>query len=923
MLSRALSNSQPAIQSYDQAIALNPNFAGRLEQSWQCSPWPSISRLSPLTNTAPVAAISSLLWPYPGDMGIPKLPKQNGIGGSEEAVIWLSRLLHDRGWNVTVYADCGNASRIYDGVPWKPHWMWNYRDRQDVTIVWRNPQILDQDINSGKIVLDLHDVIIESELPPARAEKLDIIFVKSQFHRSLHPSIPDSKFAIIPNGIDTTLFEVASVRNSNLIVNTSSADRSLEGFLDCYEAIKVQVPDAKAQWAYGWGIWDVVTNSDPQRTAWRTTMQARMRELGVAELGRLNHHDIAQLYLRANAFLYPTEMAEIDCISLSKAMAAGAVPVTTDFAALGEKSGHGGVFIHSTKTKNDWALSGQFHFEITNSTQKAEFVRRTVSLLRNPPSEAERESMRRWARTTFDWNTIADAWHQTLSALVPHHAGLESYDRAIQLNQNFVDAHVNRAYALLVLKQYGAALASFERAFELQPTFEHLPGMRLYLKRLLCDWPNIDGDLAHLEAAISRGEPAALPFVTLALVDSPGIQKQAAEIYTREKHSAVAIAADFRAPHDKIRIGYFSADFYNHATSYLIAELLERHDHDRFEIVGFSFGPNPDDDMGRRVAAAMDQFHDVRTSTDAEISALSRSLEIDIAIDLKGYTRDHRAGIFAHRAAPIQVSFLGYPGTMGAEFIDYLIADRTIIPNDLRQHYTEKVVCLPHSYQPNDSHRGIAPSQPTRATQRLPETGFVFCCFNNAYKITSATFTIWMRILARVDGSVLWLLEENAATSANLRAEAVRRGIDAERLIFAQPLPLADHLARHALADLFLDTTPYNAHTTASDALWAGLPLITCIGETFAGRVAASLLRAVNLPELVTTSEAAYERLAIDLAHDPARCQALRAHLQQVRHTAPLFDTVAFTQHLESAYTAIYQRHHAGLSPDHFNINPK
>jgi predicted O-linked N-acetylglucosamine transferase (SPINDLY family) len=316
----------------------------------------------------------------------------------------------------------------------------------------------------------------------------------------------------------------------------------------------------------------------------------------------------------------------------------------------------------------------------------------------------------------------------------------------------------------------------------------------------------------------------------------------------------------------------------------------------------------------------MDRFLDVRSMPDRHIARLSRELEVDIAIDLKGFTQDHRAGIFSHRAAPIQVSYVGYPGTMGAPFMDYLIADHTLIPESSRTHYSEKIIYLPDSYQPNDSRRPIAITAPSRTAERLPESAFVFCCFNNTYKITPAVFEIWMRILARVPGSVLWLLDADPASTTNLRAQAQLRGIDPARLIFARPLPLADHLARHALADLFLDTSPYNAHTTASDALWTGLSVLTCLGETFAGRVAASLLHAVGLPELVTSTWPDYEELAVTLAQNPQLHQSLRARLEQSRNTAPLFDTPAYTRHLEAAYIAILERHRGGLPPDHIHI---
>jgi len=345
----------------------------------------------------------------------PDTASAKGIGGSEEAVIWLSNLLHRRGWRVTVYANCGAREQHFNGVSWKPYWMWNPRDKQNVTVLWRFPQLATHEIDSQKVFVDLHDTIAEYEFTPERLEIIHKIFVKSRFHRSLYPRVRNQKFDVIANGIDAKLFEANAIRDPLLMINTSSADRSLEAFLDCFEEIKKQVPQARAQWAYGWGVWDSLYSSDAQRTQWKAKMQERMKHLGVQELGRLSHQQIAQLYLQANIFAYPTEFSEIDCISLSKAMAAGAIPITTDFAAMGEKSRHGGVFIHSNKTRDTCSLPHQFHFEITDPEQKAQFIREAVRLLLDPPSEAAREPMRQWARSTFDWNKIADAWNESLT----------------------------------------------------------------------------------------------------------------------------------------------------------------------------------------------------------------------------------------------------------------------------------------------------------------------------------------------------------------------------------------------------------------------------------------------------------------------------------------------------------------------------
>lgn len=1264
----------------------------------------------------------------------PHTAETKGIGGSEEAVIWLSNLLHKRGWNVTVYANCGIEEESYDGVYWKPYWMWNLKDKQDVTIIWRYPQIITNDINSDKVMLDLHDTIPEYEFTAERLLKVDKIFVKSTFHRSLYPTIPEDKFIIIPNGIDANLFESNGNRDSLLLINTSSADRSLPAFLDCFEQIKKHVPQAKARWAYGWGVWDFMYSSDALKMEWKTQNQRRMKELGVEECGRLNHSDIARLYLEANIFAYPSEMAEIDCISLSKAMAAGAIPITTDFAAMGDKSAHGGFFIHSNKTKDNWLQSSDFHFEITDPEQKTEFVKNAVELLLTPPSETDRKSMRDWATSTFDWDRIADLWNSalnptllcnvgdcatesvlsdiersinpalaeqyfargnelyghrqykeamasycetihfnsqhaqaynnrgsslyaigqyqealenykraiqlepkyaeayfnrgnvcyfiqdyqlalesythaikidpnlseayccrgntlfmlqqyqaaidnydktirlnrshaeaynnrgssllaldkyqdalnsfnkaigispgyaeaycnrgnalfslqqyqaalesfdrgillnpnnakahcnrgnalyalqkyeaalesqenailidskyaeayygrgnvqyvlqcyqqalesysevilldpkhaesfnnrasclhaiksyhealdsydkaislkpdyaeaycnrsnTLNALQQHSAAvescdmaialkpdyadahfnrgntlyilqqyqaavesydraillnplnseaychrgsalhimqryqeaLESFDNAIRLKPDYVEAHCNRGQSLLAIKQYYAALESFKQVLLIRPDFEYLRGTSLHMKRFICDWENIEEECRRLEEPIDRGEKAILPFTVLAIYDSLALQRKAVEINVLDKYPPRSTAAIPRWPkHDKIRIGYFSADFYNHATSYLMAELFELHDRTKFEVIGFTFGPNCVDEMSTRVSSAMDQFFDVSSMTDKEIAQLSRELEIDIAIDLKGFTRDGRAGIFAERVAPIQINYIGYPGTMGADYIDYLIADPMLIPKASQKYYSEKIVCLPDSYQVNDSHRVISTNPCSRADEGLPESGFVFCCFSSAYKISPAVFDIWMRILKRVEGSVLWLMEENPWMPNNLRKEASRRGVAPERLIFAKLLPLAEHLNRQRLADLFLDSFPYNAHTTTSDALWASVPVVTRMGETFASRVAASLLRAIDLPELITSTEDEYENLAVELACNSDRLQALRQKLQQNRLTTPLFDTPTYTRHLEAAYSAILERFEAGLPPDHIYI---
>ena len=372
----------------------------------------------------------------------------------------------------------------------------------------------------------------------------------------------------------------------------------------------------------------------------------------------------------------------------------------------------------------------------------------------------------------------------------------------------------------------------------------------------------------------------------------------------------------------RIKVAYLSADFRRHATAYLIAELIERHDRERFEVIGVSFGPDDNSDMRARLVGAFDRFVDVTRSSDEEAAQLIASARVDIAVDLMGHTQYSRPRILAFRPAPVQASYLGFPGTTGADFIDYIIADPIVAPFDRQPYFTEKIVHLPDCYQVNDTTRRIAPRMPTREEFGLPAESFVFCCFNTSWKIAPAVFDVWMRLLEAIPGSVLWLLRDSPDAESNLRREAAARGTDPARLVFAGRVAPDEHLARHRLADLFLDTLPYNAHTTASDALWAGLPLVTCCGATFAARVAASLLKAVGLPELVTDSLADYETLALRLARDDSLRRRFRARLEQNRLTCPLFDAERFRQHLEAAYQTMWGLWQRGESPRSFSVEP-
>lgn len=492
-------------------------------------------------------------------------------------------------------------------------------------------------------------------------------------------------------------------------------------------------------------------------------------------------------------------------------------------------------------------------------------------------------------------------------------AAIESYDAALALDPKHAQAHADRGWAWRELQRYEAAIASYDRAVMLRPEAGELRAVRRHLKMQIADWGGLDEDLEAIAAALREGSAAPNPFYLLGLLDSPALQRRAAELWVKERCAEIPEGrlAGYGCT-ERIHVGYFSADFHEHATAYLIAELLERHDRSAFRISAFSFGPPSASPMRRRLQSACEEFLDVRTQADADVAALARARRVDIAVDLKGFTQGNRIGIFAHRAAPVQVSFLGYPGTLAAPFMDHLLADSVIVPPTQAAHYSEHLLYLPNSYQCNDTRRAIAERQFTRAELGLPpaESGVVFCCFNNTYKILPLTFDCWMRILARVEGSVLWLLGDNAAAIANLRREAVIRGIAPERLVFAPRTELPVHLARHRAADLFLDTWPCNAHTTASDALWCGVPVLTYAGESFAARVAASLLTAVGLPGLIASTAAQYEERAVHLATHAQELREIKRRLHENRLTAPLFDTARYCQALEAAFTEL----HAGVN---------
>ncbi len=496
------------------------------------------------------------------------------------------------------------------------------------------------------------------------------------------------------------------------------------------------------------------------------------------------------------------------------------------------------------------------------------------------------------------------------------------YERSLAINPRNQNVLQNLAIVLMELKRYAAAREVLQRAVGLQADYPWLFGWWLHLVTRTCAWEGLAGHIEDLRSRIRRGERASAPFTLIGLLDCPELQQHASRIWLEGQARPLQSLAPIgrRARGARIRIGYYSADFCDHATSSLAAGLFECHDRERFEVVGFDFSPKQRDAMTERLAAAFDRFLDVRGLSDVEVAQQSRDLGIDIAVDLKGYTKDQRMGIFTQRAAPVQVNFLGYPGTLAAEHIDYLIADARIIPEESRQFYTEKIAYLPNSYQVNDRRRAVAPVTPCRSEAGLPADAFVYCCLNAPYKILPSVFDSWMRILGRVEHSVLWLMEEDPEASENLRKQALARGVQAHRLVFARPLPMPEHLARYRLADLFLDTWPCNAHTTASDALWVELPVLTLPGRSFTSRVASSLLTTVGLPELIADNAAGYEDAAVSLAGNPRRMAELRRHLAAARLSTPLFDTVMYTRHLEEAFRQMYERYHAGQAPDHIFV---
>jgi protein O-GlcNAc transferase len=497
------------------------------------------------------------------------------------------------------------------------------------------------------------------------------------------------------------------------------------------------------------------------------------------------------------------------------------------------------------------------------------------------------------------------------------------YDHALKVNPNFAEAYFNYGGLMTGLKKLDEALSHYEAAYKLKPEIGFLYGNLLQIKMRLCSWASLAKELNELELRINRYDGSLPLFFLQALIDDPMAQKKAA-ISLNNKY----YPKNFNLPpvpkypeHKRVRVGYFSADFREHPVSDLVVGLFEEHDRSQFEVYAFYFGPKTNDKMNLRIKKGADKYYEAGKMSDVEVAKLARTHELDIAIDLGGYTASSRTKIFAMSAAPIQVSYLGFTGTMGSKYIDYIIADQFVIPKGSQKYYTENIAYLPNSYMINESNINPSKKLPRRKDHGLPIDGFVFCCFNNHFKITPSIFGCWMSVLAQVDGSVLWLSEAHKSTSNNLKKEAKIHGIDPNRLVFASRVPLKeDHLSRLQLADLFVDTHPFNAHVTASDALRIGLPVLTCRGKSFASRVAGSLLTALDLPELITTSQEQYELLAVNLAKSPEQLKTTRAKLIENLSRSSLFDSLNTVRQLESAYLAMREKSLQELQPENIYI---
>ena len=495
-----------------------------------------------------------------------------------------------------------------------------------------------------------------------------------------------------------------------------------------------------------------------------------------------------------------------------------------------------------------------------------------------------------------------------------HAKALERFQKALEIKPDHQNAIGNCAILLTEFKRAEESIAMFQRLLSINPDYDYGLGMLCYERMHVCDWTDFDETRSQIIAGVKAGHRTCKSLGFMALSDEAQDHQTCARTFAQRFPAMdTPLWQGQRYRHDRIRIAYVSADLREHPVGHLMAGIFEHHDRERFETVAISIGINDQSRLRHRMENAFEHFIDARGMNTRDIAQKMRDMEVDIAIDLGGYTSDSRSDIFAWRPAPAQVNYLGYPGTMGLPYMDYIIADRQVIPPEHQQFYDEKVVYLPDAYLPTDVSIQIAEDTPSRAACGLPDDAVVFCSFNHDYKIAPHVFAVWMNILKQVPHSVLWLMSRNDTSQRNLRQHAQSHGVDPERLVFAKRVPrVEDHLARYRQADLFLDTHPYNAHTTAADALMAGLPVLTYMGEAFPARVAGSLLHTIGLPELITHSLDDYQRRAVELALDANQRQALRAKLAQNKQHSPLFDTRQFCRHLEAIYTSMWRQQQLG-----------
>jgi predicted O-linked N-acetylglucosamine transferase (SPINDLY family) len=498
---------------------------------------------------------------------------------------------------------------------------------------------------------------------------------------------------------------------------------------------------------------------------------------------------------------------------------------------------------------------------------------------------------------------------------------LTSLEKALSITPRSLEALMAYATVLSTLARHEEALKAYQAAYSINPSIPYLSGHILHTKMQVCDWDDLDTLINRIVLGVEKAEKTCTPLELIPVTASIELQRKCGEILSADYPAADAVHVR-RAGGRKIRLGYFSSDFRNHAVSFLTAGLFEMHDRNNFEVLGFNLGRPTQDEMSQRLSRAFGRQVDL-SQLDVRQSLERVGLEeIDIAIDLNGYTTGLRTELFSNRVAPVQINYLGFPATMGARFMDYIIGDEVLIPESMRKGFAEKIAYLPDCFQVNDARRpALLPMH--RRDAGLSDEKFVFCSFCNSYKITPEIFSIWLRLLASVEDSVLWLLKKSEAQARKLMRLANEKGISSDRLIFANVLPYDRHLSRYQLADLALDTSPFGGGATSSDGLWAGVPVVTCLGETFAGRMSASLLNAVGLPELVTNSHEEYEAMAHELATHPDRLAAIKERLVQNRLTYPLFDTMRFTRNIETAYTMMWERYQAGLNPEHLHVPQK